>query len=1138
MDSEEGRFPPLFVGSHRKLRAQALALNKRKVLDAARKFAQKGAKEKALKEYAKLLQADSRDAKLLLEIGDTHRRWGQNEEAISHYSRVADQYKQGGFDARAVAVFKQILNLDSKRYPAYVSLAELYQRMGLDAEAVHALQTAADGYHKEGQKHEALELLRKMATLDPSNTTSRLKVAELLRQEELLDDAVAEYEAVVDEMVRQGVDDALIPVYERILEVQPERADIEFALGRILVQQSQSDRAEPLARRAFDRQPDGEGYFDLLTGIYTELGKTDELSEVTKTMARLCRDRGDEDRARVLMQRLPNELSLELSDASLDEDSSADETVLDDELLDDGFLDDDLITGGDDDDDDSFIDLDGDDVLDVAVEGPVDSEVEQGDSSASGTTLPEGDPEQLFAEASVYLRYGKRDQAIASLEAILVQEPQHRDALEKIGEFYADDGDSSKAVAHWVEAATLARAAGDDSAFEILCERIEVLDPSAAEQLAPAPPQFVEPPETSLPAPDAVAPDLGVDPEIELDMECDDGENVPGLDTSIELDEITLDDSISQPDVEQASRDASTVVEFDDSSSASVSASASLSGGVSEAAVSAPGSLSTSSTHSQQIAEDLEEAEFYMEQDLMDEAEAIYKRVLEIAPNHPSALLRLGELRAERGEDPSASAEVDPPVGDVTLDPADLPFDQNEQAEGDECEFDANDEESSVELGADSELEIAVDIDNEQSIEVAADEDALEDEDGAHFEIDVDVDTDVDVGLDADVGIEIDVAIETDAAPELEAANSENTPADIGTEVEVDIEASEEPLVADDDETNLSLSDSVATGPDELSASGESDEVEIDFDDVCDEEEPPHDTTVADSTMPIVAESESEPAQTDEDDSFDLAAELRETLEEEEEREDEGGTTGSSETTSEDEGFASIFKDFKSGVEKTLADDDYETRFDLGIAYRGMELYEDALSEFRICLESDGHRLESLHMMGLCAIDVGRFADASSHLEQALASGDLPAQKEAGLHFDLARSFEGLEDHARAKVAFEAAQAIDPSIPGIDDSIARVTEHAASGDAPVELEAVRSDADSTEGEGDAAERFENFDDLVADVEAESHAEETFEPPEDEQASVEDATADEAAVVAEEDTEAAPTDGVPKKRKKKKRISFV
>lgn len=177
-----------------------MAANKRKILENARKLAQKGAKAKSLAEYEKLVNADPRDAKLRLEIGDAHRRWGQVDQAIGTYEKVAEQYTKEGFDARAVAVYKQILNLDPERHESYAPLSELYERMGLTAEAIGALQTAADGYHRQGKKREALELLRKMAVIDPLNTTSRVKVAELLRQEGMTAEAVAEYEQVAKEL--------------------------------------------------------------------------------------------------------------------------------------------------------------------------------------------------------------------------------------------------------------------------------------------------------------------------------------------------------------------------------------------------------------------------------------------------------------------------------------------------------------------------------------------------------------------------------------------------------------------------------------------------------------------------------------------------------------------------------------------------------------------------------------------------------------------------------------------------------------------------------------------------------------------------------------------------------------------------
>ena len=49
-------------------------------------------------------------------------------DAIVTYERVGQFYSTQGFHLKAIAVFKQILNLDPKHYSAYVSLAELYQR--------------------------------------------------------------------------------------------------------------------------------------------------------------------------------------------------------------------------------------------------------------------------------------------------------------------------------------------------------------------------------------------------------------------------------------------------------------------------------------------------------------------------------------------------------------------------------------------------------------------------------------------------------------------------------------------------------------------------------------------------------------------------------------------------------------------------------------------------------------------------------------------------------------------------------------------------------------------------------------------------------------------------------------------------
>ena len=872
------------------------------MLDAARKFAQKGAKEKALKEYNTLLKVDPRDAKLLLEIGDAYRRWGEMEEAVNQYTRVAEQYKTDGFDARAVAVYKQILNIDSKRYPAHVALSEVYQRMGLESEAVAALQAAADGYRQEGNKREALDLLRRMAQLDPTNTTSRLKVAELLQQEGMEDDALAEYDAVVEELKRSGATDQLAPLYERILELQPSRGDLLLALAQLHLEAGDPGHAEPFARRALEIDAAQTELHELLCEIYKALDRPDELEEATRTLAQIYRDRGDENEARQIMQRLPGHSELDVDTSEVEEPlapagAAADDLDLDDELLDD----DDFLVG----DDDDFEEAAGE--------------------PAPPVPVPEGDPDQLFAEASVYLRYGKRDQAVASLEAILLQEPGHRDALDKLGEAHADAGDDARAVEVWSRAADVAREQGDASGFEILRDRISALDPAAGSALGPAPSGAddaaveVENDEVAL---DDAFDDFDVDDEVEtadddgdedfdFDVDVDDDLGLDGdaADEDLSLDDVDVDveaparlDANASTDagieIEEAGPDLTGDVEVDlddlefgdeepgeeddlafgdeddadeDDEELEFGDDVTADDEIDEAGVdlddlefdvdleedaedageepaAVTGSTAgQSSTMAQEIQDELDEAEFYFGQELFDEAKALYERVLEKAPNHPSAMLRLGEIEAQQGEDPNGAGsgadldvDEDAPIAEAAQEPAD-----DDEEEGDfEFEFgdDAEDEDEDDEDGLSLDAALAAaesavgDEDAEdEDLAFGADEDALgiadeadeADDDEGDFDFGSDDDDTtaeaIDVGADAsdpadetaeglEIGLEDDDDLAAALADAADAVDVETELPDLAAEAadapatsdepdeEEELSFVEEPALADDDE--------------------------------------------------------------------------------------------------------------------------------------------------------------------------------------------------------------------------------------------------------------------------------------------------------------------------------------------------
>jgi tetratricopeptide (TPR) repeat protein len=245
-----------------------------------------------------------------------------------------------------------------------------------------------------------------------------------------------------------------------------------------------------------------------------------------------------------------------------------------------------------------------------------------------------------------------------------------------------------------------------------------------------------------------------------------------------------------------------------------------------------------------------------------------------------------------------------------------------------------------------------------------------------------------------------------------------------------------------------------------------------------------------------------------------------------------------------EDGFESIFSDFKKGVTETLDEGDYDTRYDLGIAYREMGLYEDAIGEFRFCLDSTARRFDSLYLMGLCARDLSRFDDAIHHLEQALAMPEIPEDRMAGVYFDLSLAEEGSGDLERACGSVQRVIAIDPDFPGAADRLALLEAgEPAAPEVGEPGEAFESFDDLFEEGGDEpdeeveaavpVETFESFDDLV------SEAESALDEADFLEASAEPEAPEETEVAEVELAEEPPAPTKPpKKGGRNKKISFV
>ncbi|MBN1206635.1 MAG: tetratricopeptide repeat protein, partial [Myxococcaceae bacterium] len=87
-------------------------MDKNKIIEAAAKLVAKGAYDKAIKEYQKVLEVDAKDVRVLQKMGELYQKKNDNAQAAHYFTKVAESYSSDGFFLKAVALYKQVLKLN------------------------------------------------------------------------------------------------------------------------------------------------------------------------------------------------------------------------------------------------------------------------------------------------------------------------------------------------------------------------------------------------------------------------------------------------------------------------------------------------------------------------------------------------------------------------------------------------------------------------------------------------------------------------------------------------------------------------------------------------------------------------------------------------------------------------------------------------------------------------------------------------------------------------------------------------------------------------------------------------------------------------------------------------------------------
>ncbi len=1067
-----------------------MPVDKNKVLATALNFVQKGQYDKAIKEYTKLLELDPKDAKVLQRLGDLYRKMGKNVEAVDSFKKVADIFAQGGFFSKAVAVYRQIETIQNDLGkgddPAIITkIAELNEQMGLVSEAYRAYQKLLEIYEKEEYVTDALAVIKRMTKIEPDNIPLRLKLAEGYMRSNMRDEGIAEYRALLDEMKTKDKEDEYIRVMERLLHHTPEDKARQRELALIYLKRGENRRALLKIQDCIKLDPNDAATLDLLAKLFKIMGQSDKAALVYLQIAELMgRQGGIEDVKEAYKKALSVDPANPTALTALHklEGGRGGATIRQERVV---MSQSDEPAAGRRQSQRTAPGQEEQPQRRNRTGAPApqqDARAQRDHLKQAFATAPrklneeDSDPNLLLVKGKNLQRAGKSEEAIATFEKVLKLAPQNKDALSSLRLLYIKKYDYERTREMFLRELQIAvNEANKFQTRQLIDNAVDLFpkDPvfnKLADQL-----NFLSPKEVAIIIKNALENNKEMFAKVKaanreaIDIEVTDEDDYAiepvagaidgsGIDyeSDIEIDK----DFEPEPEIAVIRNQGQYEEEIEFSFDAPMPEF-----GEEESEVVQPQSKPRQQAktfkrqaeidkhqrdrrgyyepepepeYAEEIEEDIPASDYQSEEVLLDDGELEPYEDSRIADEVPlSQEIRYVSEKKSKSEDSEYDLyeeKIDRYRYDDAAMEEDLEFAKTANAD-DFVEVVDESESSELEL---DELPLEEDTtvvkaagDNYKTLEELDDEEAqFLKEIGA-------VDSKKQPNKQGDSAPKF-------APPPLQAGDSfENSNLDAlnlfeGMEEESSKTASSDDIAQFLEEAQFFFESGLFDECLELLDEAEKKRSDKRVDEL---RQKVRDRLKSMETLPSHMSHQGKAAAIMEeniaDNSFDLAAEIMSDIEDEEDFYEKVGQSDKAPTqiSAED-----VLEQFKKGVSQQVKPNDYETHYNLGVAYREMALYDEAIEEFRICLGSQERQFDGLLMIAMCYVGKGNADMAEKLLTRALQIPNLEKDVIKNIYYELGLLYEESSDLSKALLYYRIAMQHDPKFRNVREKVKDLVE--------------------------------------------------------------------------------------------------
>jgi|CZKD01.1.fsa_nt_gi tetratricopeptide (TPR) repeat protein len=297
-------------------------------------YASQGFTVKAIAMYKKICKLQP-SLESLLKLAELYSQQGLFNDARAQYLQVAEEFLKSGQLDNAVRIFQKIVEMDPENSNMRVRLAEVYIRLGKKSDAWQIFSAAAESLRSKGSLSGVEEILQRMLTLDPGNAYALLMQGKNMLESGDAAGAVATLQKVPDiDSNPDGLKDLLKAylqagqlseagtVANKLLTVHNDLAAIS-SFADALMQAGQYEtalqvfdqHAERLLAENSDKVleslhtiighvRDNPDSLQKLLDLFNKAGENTHVSEVIELLAHASVQAGDLPRARDLYQKL------------------------------------------------------------------------------------------------------------------------------------------------------------------------------------------------------------------------------------------------------------------------------------------------------------------------------------------------------------------------------------------------------------------------------------------------------------------------------------------------------------------------------------------------------------------------------------------------------------------------------------------------------------------------------------------------------------------------------------------------------------------------------------------------------------------------------------------------------------------